>query len=238
MALDYHELVDKMMQSFMVREKAGNEADKPIPNSFPKPFITVSRDPGSGGRPIAKIVAQRLKFDFYDNRLLKEVSESAKIQERILEQIDERGRSLLQDITHQLINPDYVSDFKYLEALINVVLSLGYHGRAVIVGRGGNFILPEGKGLRVRITAPYEVRLQRAIYYETKTPTQARETIRRIDEDRHKFVKQYFNKNLEDPLHYDLVINTTFLDMDAAADLIEEAYFRKFPHQKRPSLWK
>lgn len=236
MALDYHELVNKMMQSFTLRQKAADD-EKPVPNSFPKPFITISRDAGSGGKPIGQLLAQRLKFDFYDDRLVKEIAESSKIQKRILKQIDEKGRSLLQDITHQLINPDYISDIKYLEALINVVLSLGYHGRAVIMGRGSNFILPEGRGLRVRVTAPYEVRLQRAIYYETKTPAQARATIERIDADRHKFVKQYFNEDIENPLNYDLVINTTFLDVDAAADIIEETYFRKFPQQKRPALW-
>lgn len=197
--------------------------------SFQRPFITVERDPGSGGRPIAKLLAQRLDFEFYDDKLLAEIAKSTKIKRRVLEQIDEKGRSMIQDVTQSLLNPDYVSDVKYMRELIKVILTLGYKGHAVVLGRGANFILPEGNGLRVRITAPYRVRLQRAIYYETKTPEQAEETVKSIERDRRDFIRQYFNKDIADPQYYDVVINTTFLSMEDAAEIIEAAYYRKFP---------
>ena len=234
MAINYHRLINQVMKTLTLQQKS-----QPISSvgkfggSFQRPFITIERDPGSGGRPISKLVAQRMDFEFYDDRLLEEIAKSTKIKRRVLEQIDEKGRSMIQDVTQSLLNPDYVSDVKYMRELIKVILTLGYKGRVVILGRGANFILPEGNGLRVRVTAPYRVRLQRAIYYETKTPEQAEDTVKRIERDRREFIHQYFNKDIDDPDYYDLVINTTFLSLDDAAEVIESASYQKFPRVRQ-----
>ena len=232
MAIDYHRLIDQVMKTITLQQRATPDAEAelfPGKKNFQQPFITIERDPGSGGRPIAKLVAQRMEFEYYDDRLLEEIAKSTKIKKRVLEQIDEKGRSMIQDVTQSLLNPDYVSDVKYMRELIKVILTLGYKGHSVILGRGANFVLPEGKGLRVRITAPYRVRLQRAIYYETKTLEQAEMTVLGIEKDRREFIRQYFNKDITDPKYYDLVLNTTFLSLEDAAEIIETAFYRKFP---------
>lgn len=233
MAIKYHRLINQVMKTITLQQRAtADNAPALVPKSFQRPFVTIERDPGSGGRPIAKLLAQRLDFEFYDDRLLEEIAKSTKIKRQVLEQIDEKGRSLIQDVTQSLLNPDYVSDVKYMRELIKVILTLGYKGHVVILGRGANFILPEGNGLRVRITAPYRVRLQRAIYYETKTAEQAKETVLNIERDRREFIHQYFNKDIADSQYYDLVINTTFLSLEDAAEVIQAAYYRKFPQFK------
>jgi cytidylate kinase len=234
MAINYHRLINQVMKTLSLQQRAQPFSPAgTLGGSFQRPFITIERDPGSGGRPISKLVAQKLNFEFYDDRLLEEIAKSTKIKRRVLEQIDEKGRSMIQDVTQSLLNPDYVSDVKYMRELIKVILTLGYKGRVVILGRGANFILPEGNGLRVRVTAPYRVRLQRAIYYETKTPEQAEDTVKRIERDRREFIHQYFNKDIDDPDYYDLVINTTFLSLDDAAEVIESAFYQKFPRVRQ-----
>jgi cytidylate kinase len=237
MAINYHRLIDKVMQTLAVQQRLSLTSPLALFDQSSHPFITVERDPGSGGRPIAKLVAKRLHFEFYDDRLIEEIARSTKIKRQVLEQIDEKGRSAIQDVTQALLNPDYVSDVKYLRELIKVVLTLGYKGKAVILGRGGNFILPDGNGLRVRVTAPYKVRLQRAMYYETKTRSQAEETVHSLERDRKDFIRQYFNKDIDDPQYYDVVINTTFLSLEDATSIIVHAYKRKFPQFHKPVSW-
>ncbi len=239
MAINYHRLIDQVMKTLTLQQKVTPSTPSQFRANFQQPYITVERDPGSGGRPIAKLLAQRLNYEFYDDKLLEEIAQSTQITKRVIEQIDEKSRSMIQNMTQSLLNPDYVSDVKYMRALIKVILTLGYKGNVVILGRGANFILPEGNSLRVRITAPYNIRVQRAIYYETKTPEQAEETVRNIEKDRRDFIRQYFNKDIADPSYYDLVLNTTFFSLDDAAEIVETAYRRKFPSFRGvPRFWK
>jgi len=233
---EYQSLINKMMTSFRLREKVTPGVDFSSvfrETGFDSPYITISRDPGSGGRPIAKILEERLGWQYYNERLLDEMAKSTKIQKRVLQQVSEKGRTMLQDFAQALLNPDYVSDVKYMKELIRIILTLGYKGEVIILDHGANFILPEGHGLRVRITAPRHVRLQRAREYETKTELQARETIRAVEKDRHEFVQQYFEKDIDSDEHYDLVINTSFYSMEDVADIIEKALYRKFPNYRK-----
>lgn len=192
------------------------------------PIVTISRDPGSGGKPIAKKVAEKLGFTFYDEELVTEIAKSSKMRKSLLDQVDEKGRSLMTDFVHNMFNPDYVSDTDYLRHLCKVVLSIAYKGKAVILGRGANFITPFASGLHVMITAPERVRLRRAVQYEGYTSDEAKEILKTTENDRREFVKQYFGERITDPRFYDIILNTTFFNLDQSADVIVHAFRKKF----------
>lgn len=226
----YQDLVNKMMKQLGFRRVTGSEfADDghPILASL-SPIVTISRDPGSGGKPIAQKVAERLGFVFYDENLVAEIAKSAKMRRSLLDQIDEKGRSLMTDFVHNMFNPDYVSDIDYLRHLCKVVLSISYKGKAVILGRGANFIAPAASALRVHITAPERVRLRRAVAYEGYSMEQAREINRTIENDRKEFVKQYFGERITNPAFYDLMLDTTYYNLDQATSVIVHAFKQKF----------
>ena len=90
----------------------------------------------------------------------------------------------------------------------------------VIRGRGSQFILKDHPGsLHVLVVAPLDARVKRVMKDLKIDEEAAREEIRRFDTSRHQFAKRYFQADLEDPLHYDLVINTGGLSFEAAASL-------------------
>jgi cytidylate kinase len=205
---------------------------------FPKPSITISRDPGSGGRPIARQVAKRLGFKFYDEELIVAIAKSAKRTKQIITDVDEKSRSGIQDLVHTLFNPEYISEATYLNHLINVVMSLAHQGNAVILGRGANFIVPKEKVLSVLITAPKNVRIERAAKFEKVTHKKAVKIVEKFSKERRDFVKQYFKKNYSDVNYYDLVINSEHLDLDRTSELIITAFRLKFPNVKIPRIVK
>jgi cytidylate kinase len=194
-----------------------------------QPFVTISRDPGSGGRPIGKMVAKALGFKFYDNELLDEIAKSAKLRTEVIQQVDEKTRSGIQDLIQSLLNPDYISEAKFITHLARVELSLAQKGKVVLLGRGSNFVTPRAFGLHVRLTAPYRVCVARAVRYEKVSQEEARKRIQKTTKDRAGFVKQYFGKNIANSKYYDLVLNTTYMDLQDAVDIITTAYKRKFP---------
>jgi cytidylate kinase len=103
----------------------------------------------------------------------------------------------------------------------------------VILGRGANFITPFAKGLHVLVTAPYEVRVQRAMDFEGHNKKTAQKVIADVEEERSHFVKQYLQKDVDKKNAYDMILNTTYFQVDEARDVICEAFYRKFSRSVR-----
>ncbi|KKU21271.1 MAG: Cytidylate kinase [Microgenomates group bacterium GW2011_GWF1_46_12] len=72
------------------------------------PDIAISRDPGSGGRFIAKKIATKLGWKLFDKALMFKLSEELGIKTAELEHIDEHGRTWFADTFHSIFNPAYV----------------------------------------------------------------------------------------------------------------------------------
>lgn len=197
-------------------------------NSFVVPFITIAREPGSGGAPIAQAVARKLGFEYIDEQIIDAIAKSTKRRREIIAEIDEKSRTGIEDIIHSMLNTEYVDDLKYVKELFKIILYYAYKGKTVILGRGANFITPFAKGLHVNITAPYKVRVQRAMDFEGHSEDRAKEVIDKVEKERKAFVKQYLKKDITKPNSYDLVLNTTYFRLDEARDVIIEALYRKF----------
>ena len=150
-------------------------------------------------------------------------------------QVDEKSRSKIEDVIHGLLNEEYINDITYIKELSRVILTYMYKGHVVILGRGANFIGPAAVGLNVHITSPYEVRVQRAMQFEGLSKDAAREVIKKVEDERRNFVKQYLRRDIDKVNNYDLSINTEFLTIDGAASTIIEAFYQKFPFFKRYS---
>lgn len=221
------------MTRFGVQERLQGPYIFESDDQFAHPFITIAREPGSGGAPIARAVAKKLGFECIDEQLIDDIAHSIKKRKAIIKQIDERSRTRMEDIVHSLLNPDYIDDLKYMTELTKVILTYAHKGQVVIVGRGGNFVTPFGKGLHVNITAPYGVRVERAMEYEGFNREKAEQVIADTEKERKNFVKQYLQRDPSKINSYDMTLNTTFFKVDDARDLIIETFYHKFPRLQR-----
>jgi cytidylate kinase len=96
----------------------------------------------------------------------------------------------------------------YLRHLMKVMGTIARHGRAVVVGRGANFILPADKQFSVRVICPQEERVKNVARTFDVSLEAARHRVIRRESRRRAFVRQSFNADISDPLHYDMVLNT------------------------------
>ncbi|NOY15103.1 MAG: cytidylate kinase-like family protein [bacterium] len=199
---------------------------KPKPD-FAAPFITVSRDAGSGGRLVAQKIAAKLKFDFYDDKLLDEIANITKTKKYYLKAVDEKHHGLFKDLVQSIINLNYVDPLVYQQSLVKVIIKKAKQGRVVFVGRGANFITPRDKGLHLRITAPFKVRVQNTVKYEGLTYEHARKLVSKLDFHRSQFVKDVFGKDIRRAKYYDLVINTEMLSLKTAVEVAIKAFKQK-----------
>jgi len=182
--------------------------------------ITVSREPGSGGKLVAKGVAERLGFDLFHQEVIHEMAESTRANRMLLKTLDEKGLSVLDDLISALVYERHLWPDEYLKHLMKVVGAIEKHGRAVVVGRGANFILSGQKILRVRIIAPIELRIQNVMKEYGTSEDETKRRILRTESDRRAFVRKYFNANITDPMNYDCILNTGTLSIDAAVNSV------------------
>jgi cytidylate kinase len=187
------------------------------------PVITVSREPGSGGRIVAQELATKLNAEVFHQEVLHAMAKRAEVSEQMLATIDERGLSILEDWISSLVYDRHMWPDEYLQHLMNVIGTIGKHGQAVVVGRGANFILPPEQRFRVRITAPRRLRIQNVSRAFNLSENEAKRRVIKTESDRKAFIRKYFNADIADPDNYDLIINTEILSVAHATNVIAAA---------------
>ncbi|MBC2711845.1 MAG: cytidylate kinase-like family protein [Desulfosarcina sp.] len=184
------------------------------------PVITLSREPGSGGKLVAKAVADRLDLELFHQEIINAMAENADTSTRVIRTLDEIGVSMIEDwvsaaISERHLWPDMVS-----RSLMQVIGTIGRHGKAIIVGRGANFVLPPENRFRVRIIAPLKLRVNRVAETHGVPKKEAKLRVLRTESDRQAFVRKYFHSDIRDPANYDMILNTGTLSVESAAAAI------------------
>jgi len=186
-------------------------------------IITLSGEPGAGGRIVASRLAERLGIEIFHKEVINEMAKSADVSEKLIETLDERGLSTLEDWISSLVHERHLWPDRYMQHLMKVIGTIGRHGHAVIVGRGANFILPPEKRFSARIVAPQAWRIGNVAREFGISADEAKKRVLNTESDRRAFIRKYFNADIADPTNYDLVINTAVLNVDDAVKVISSA---------------
>lgn len=190
------------------------------------PVVTIAMEPGSGGSKVAQEVAKRLGFDWYHRDLVEQIAKSAKIRSTVVNALEKERRTGVKDFISSLIEDQYIHPDTYLNHLLLVINTLAKHGRAVIVGRGANFILPANEIFAVRIIAPLDIRVKNVAMTYRVTTEEAKKRVIHRQSRRKAFVRQFFHADISDPNNYDMVINTGKVTIEAAVEGIIGAVMR------------
>lgn len=176
-------------------------------------IITISREMGSGGIPIVVEAAEKLGYTLIDGDSIRAVAGEYGLSDEAFQQADEKPPAFVDELDERL-----AVDLHQIELII---LEKALKGNVIIYGRGGQDLLKAASNVfRVRIIAPYEERVERWAEREWLDPDYARLLVRRSDQQRAGFIKYYFDRDWADPLHYDLIINTSKLSHEMAVQLI------------------
>ncbi len=196
----------------------------PTPEQTPPLTIAISRQAGSRGAEIAQAVGARLGWPVYDRELLTHIAQEKRFNERLLDHLDERCTNWLEEIiagfSTQYHSP---TDWTYLKQLLRLLVSLRQVGHCVIVGRGAGHVLPASTTLHVRVIAPRALRVSKTEKQKGLSKAAAERWIDQTDNDRTHFVKHRFNMDPDDPLNYDLILNSGRYSTEECAELIVQA---------------
>ena len=189
--------------------------------------VTFSRESGSGGDILAERLAEKLGYDLFHQEVIHNMAESARTSVQLLETLDEKGVSVLEEWIASLVDKRHLWPDQYLQHLMKIIGTIGKHGQAVIIGRGANFVLPPDKRLSVRVIAPMETRVRNVSQELGITDEEARRRVIKTESNRRAFIRKYFNADIVDPFNYDLVINIVNLSIENAINAINGALNQK-----------
>jgi len=192
--------------------------------------ITVEREYGAGGGVIAKKLAARLGWKLWDQALTCEIARVAKVDQAVVERMDERCDSLfyrlmkvfMRGSMEQSVAVHGMGHFdadSMVEFMRRVISGAAAEGNSVIVGRGAPFLL-RGRPdtFHVFVYASHEEKIRR-LCEAGKREDQAIDEIENVDRQRVIFVRKYFGMEWPTRELYDLMINSRVGD-DVVIDTI------------------
>ncbi|MGN1017047.1 MAG: AAA family ATPase [Faecousia sp.] len=195
-----------------------------------KKIITISREFGSGGRTIGRMVAQELGIPFYDKELVDQIAVESGFAPKFVEENGEHspGSSLFSyafapqgvpGVMNGLSTADFLWNIQ-----CNVILQLADKGPCVIVGRNADYILKDREdAFHVFVFADIPFRAERIVrlYGESEKSPEAR--LQEKDKRRRVNYHHYTGRNWGQAQNYDLCLDTGVLGIEQCTDIIVNA---------------
>jgi cytidylate kinase len=176
-------------------------------------IITISREFGSGGETIARLVAEKMQFLLVNKET---------IAQGLAEYGIEKPAPRLEDL---IGGEEDQAGLHYVEAMHNYIYDLAIRNDLVILGRGGSVLFCDyPPALHVKLIAQFTQRVQRVMKLYDLKPETAVKLIKEQDCSTRQYYRRVFNINWANLRSYDLVINTQKMALEDVADIIIAAY--------------
>ena len=210
---------------------SGSDASKGKIHPAAKPSITISRMCGAGGRTVASQLADFLQshtlakrqWTIFDRNLIEKVLEDHHLSKRIAEFLPEGHKSLFAETIEKWrgLHPPTATIVKQTTETIWNLAASGY---VILVGRAANVITQKLDNVfHARLVGSLENRIARVEEVYEMGRTDAREFIKSQDAARRRYMKEHFDREIDDPLLYHMIINTDEISYERAVRLIGDA---------------
>lgn len=194
-----------------------------------QPSITISREFGCEGYPLAHKLAETLskpgsEWNIFNRDVFDQITESPEFSEKLLDEIKAERRNQLQQYLDQLFaqTPTELVRFKKLAQNIRAVTT---RGNAIVVGAGGAIIGhddPNQFHVRLIASTEFKVGRLRPLVPDLST-NELIETIDHTNAKRVEFIREFTSRDIREEKYYDIVINNDRFNVDEMVELIVAA---------------
>lgn len=184
-------------------------------------ILTISRQFGSGGREIGRAIADVMNYEYVDRqKIIDDMRNEGQLWKNKAEYFDENYPDIWERSDWAYRGFVALNQSQFLQHALT--------GNAVIMGRGGNFLLKRFPFvLKVRTVAPIEKRIERIMEREGINAENARYLIEKADSEMAKAVYLIYGRNLDDLKEYDMVFDTSQLSQGDIVSILKDAIVQK-----------
>ena len=171
-------------------------------------------------------MARDLGWRMVDREVVEEAARKLGVDPEVAEALDERVPALIEEAGLALaavelpmgVPSSHLEDRALAGAVRTVIESLAQAGGYVILGRGGQAILRDRSDVvHLQLVGALEDRSRRVAEWQGVSEDQARQLCHRFDESRAAYVRRFYDADINDPMLYDAVLNTSRLGIEGAA---------------------
>lgn len=184
--------------------------------------VTITREFGSGGRTIAKKLAEELGYDYYDYELVQKIAQESGFAEGFIEEFGEEvstgGFFSFFGNNWGALN---INDQLYFVER-KVILELAEKGNCIIVGRCADYILKDRKDtLNVFIYADMEWKKDRIVNLYGETDVDIEKRILEKDKRRKAYYKYYTDRKWNRAANYHVSLESSELGIDTCVEILK-----------------
>lgn len=191
--------------------------------------VTITREFGSMGRPIAKRTAELLGIEYYDRDIVEETAKRMNMPLSSVSREEERAKRPFFGMKYPLgMGTTDVQDNIFI-AQQKIINQLVERGPCIVVGRCSDYILKNMENaFHVYIYASYENKMKNCVELLGMKEKEAIKMIHDVDKARAQYHKHYAGYAMDDPKYKDLMINSHLLGVDGTSELLVDIVKRKF----------
>ena len=184
--------------------------------------VTITREFGSGGRTIAKKLAEELGYDYYDYELVQKIAQESGFAEGFIEEF---GEEVSTGGFFSFFGNNWgdlnINDQLYF-AERKVILELAEKGNCIIVGRCADYILKDRKDtLNVFIYADMEWKKDRIVNLYGETDVDIEKRILEKDKRRKAYYKYYTDRKWNRAANYHISLESSELGIDTCVEILK-----------------
>lgn len=194
-----------------------------------KRLVTISREYGSGGRIIGKLLAEKLNVPFYDKEIIEIAAHKSGFSKEMMEKSELKAKnsfayslSSMSSAFGEGVGASMLSiNERMFLAQFQVIHEISKKSGAVIVGRCADYVLKDIPGVtNVFIYGEHEDRVKRAVESYGVKPEEAEDVIASYDKARANYYNYHTGRKWGDYRNYNLSIDSSYISEDEAAELI------------------
>lgn len=194
-----------------------------------KYVVTITRQFGSLGRPIARELAVRLCINYYDRDIVEAVSRKMNLPVSVISGEEEKAKSSFFSMRFPLGAETIEIQDMIFDVQKSIILDLVEKGSCIIVGRCSDAILQnESNHLSVFIYAPYEARLENCVNNLHMPLDEAKKAIKAVDKARNSYHQNYAGFLPNDYRHKNIMIDSSMLGTSGTAKVLADIVRERF----------
>jgi len=191
--------------------------------------VTITRQFGSLGRPIARMVSENLGIEYYDRDIVEMTSKDLNLPVSAVSDVEESAKSAFFNMNYPLgMGTTSIQDSVFAVQK-KIIVDLAERESCIIVGRCADHILEDYKNIiHIFIYAPYEARLKNCVERLNMRPDEAKKMIASVDKARESYHRHYCGYVMSDKEHKHVMIDSSLLGVEGTCEILTEIIRKKF----------
>jgi cytidylate kinase len=222
---NFHQLMGSLRTSEETPAGVLRKEDRPI-----LPFVTISRQAGSGGIRFGRLLADRLNrerpslqhpWNFLDRELVERIASDHHLSTELIDSLENSSHTWIDEFINGFSHSDHSpSDMAVFRRVMQTMRALARAGHVILVGLAGEQMthgMPGG--LHVRIIAPFEWRVENLAKNDGLAKDDARQRVRLLDKDRTAFARKFWPR-IDRAESFHITLNASLLSEEQMADCV------------------